>query len=91
VVDIFLQFLSSYPILAIAIAFILGLLSDVVWAKWAVSIKKDQPCIAANFSVLIYIFGMMYTLFIIDKNLGLVVSYVLGGWLGTYLTVKFSR
>ena len=87
-IDYILTLITVYPACASLIVFILGFLTDVVWANWAISVKKNSPIAAANLSVLIYIFGLMYTLVIIDKNLFLIFMYLLGGWLGTYLAVK---
>ena len=90
-VDILLIWLTLHPVLTFIVAFLVGFITDVVWAVWAHSVNDKKPIKAANFSVLIYIFGMCYTLLIIDKNLMPILGYMLGGWLGTFLTIKYHK
>jgi len=77
-----------HPVFAFIIAFIIGYLTDFVWSMWAISTHKKRAVASANFSVLIYIFGMFYTLFIIEKSLIPILGYIMGGWIGTFLTVR---
>jgi hypothetical protein len=87
-VDYILTLATVYPAYAAIVAFVLGFLTDIVWARWAISTKLNKAFAAANFTIFIYLFGLIYTLFIIEKNLLLVGMYILGGWIGTYLAVK---
>jgi tryptophan-rich sensory protein len=75
----------------ILIAFIIGLITDVVWATWTRYISEKRPLGAANISVMIYVCGLFYTLMIVDKQVTPVAAYLLGGWIGTYLTVWYSK
>ena len=90
-VDIILTWLTLHPVFASIIACLVGFFTDMVWAVWANSVGEKRPIKAANFSVLIYLFGMCYTLFIIDKNLIPILGYVVGGWLGTFLTIRYNK
>ena len=44
---------------------------------------------AANFSVAIYVCSLVSTIFIVEQNIYAITSFVLGNWIGTYLTVKW--
>jgi hypothetical protein len=89
--DSILILITTYPIYAAIIAFMLGWLTDWVWAKWTLCIKNNNALGAANFSVLMYLFGIIYTLFIIDKSILPLILYITGGWIGTYFAVKYSK
>jgi hypothetical protein len=75
-------------------ALILGIVTDTVWVKWTAASNALHPVVAANWSAMIYVFGVSYTLIIVESNLLQIGAYVVGGWLGTFLTVwhhKWSR
>jgi hypothetical protein len=89
--DYILTLITVYPFYAAIVAFILGFFTDLVWAKWAISTKTNRALAAANLSVFIYIFGLIYTLFIIEKNILLIGLYMFGGWVGTFMAVRHSK
>jgi len=90
-VDYILTLITVYPVCAAIVAFVLGWITDLVWAKWAISTKLNKAFAAANFSILMYLFGIIYTLLIIEKNIILIAIYIAGGWLGTYIAVKYGN
>ena len=69
-------------------AFSLGFLMDWVYAKYVSYTAEKEPIKAANYSFLIYVFGILYTLMIIDKQFYMIGAYLIGGYLGTYYGVK---
>jgi hypothetical protein len=73
------------------IVFLLGFFTDFVWAKWAKNVKEYRPILAANWSVLIFLCNLFYTLLIIEKSFGLISLYLVGCWVGTYIGVKYSK
>lgn len=69
-------------------AFILGLATDWIWTKWMQNVSLGNRVYAANWSVLVYIVGMMYTMLIIGNAWVPIIFYLIGGWIGTYFAVK---
>lgn len=78
-------------ILYIVGAFLLGLATDWIWTKWMQNVSAKQAVWAANWSVLVYIVGLMYTMLIIQQAWIPIVAYLVGGWIGTYFAVKMSK
>jgi len=74
--------------LMITIAFIVGLITDWVWAKYFRNVAKHNAFAAANWSVAIYLCGVFATYLLVDKEYAAMVSYMIGGYLGTYFAVK---
>lgn len=72
-------------------ACVLGFCMDWVYAKYTVYAADGNPFSAANFSFLIYVFGLMYTLMIIDKRFDMVAAYLVGGYAGTFLGVRRKK
>lgn len=72
-------------------AFILGLITDIVWTKWMQNVTASNAIYAANWSFFVYVVGVLYTTLIVDKMYVAIGLYLIGAWLGTYLTVKFSK
>jgi len=69
------------------ISFILAVVTDAVWAKWSHAITNSRACAAANWSALMYLFGIIYTLVVLEKDILQILVYVFGAWVGTFLTV----
>ena len=82
---------TQYSIWALLIAFILGAFTDVVWVHWNVSSNRLRPCGAANWSALIGVFSVIYTLIIVEKNFWQIAAYIAGAWVGTYVTVALIK
>jgi hypothetical protein len=74
--------------LVIILAFLCGIGMDVVWTYCVHSIQAHRPIIAANMSVLIFVFTLVSTVLVIEKCIPAIVAYALGNWIGTYITVK---
>jgi len=72
-------------------SFILGIITDIIWCKWSIAVSKQYSIAAANFAVLIYLIGIIYTLLIIELQTIPICLYMLGGWIGTFLTVKLLK
>lgn len=70
---------------------LLGFVMDWVWAKYTVSMTEGRPFVAANYSFLIYLFGLFYTMMIVAGKFELVAGYLVGGYAGTYFAVKRKK
>jgi len=68
--------------------FLAGVGTDYAWAKWTQASNQHKPYVAANWTLAIFIFGLIYTLTIVDRQWHLIASYLLGGWIGTVIAVK---
>lgn len=86
-IEILMYYITTYPITFTIVSFILGAITDFVWVKWTKTANDLKPIVAANWSVAIYFFGVLYTLVIIEKNVWQIGAYCVGAWVGTYLTV----
>lgn len=68
-------------------AFFLGLITDWIWTRWMQNVAVKNRVYAANWSVLVYVVGLMYTMLIIGNAWIPIAFYLAGGWIGTYLAV----
>ena len=75
-------------LLILLFAFCSGFMLDIVWAHCIICVQSRQALEAANFSVLLYIFTIVSTIFIVEKNILAVIAYASGSWVGTYLIVS---
>ena len=84
---------EQYPYWMAVISFLLAVITDVVWTKWsqATNPHNPKPLAAANWSACMYTFGIIYTLVVMEKALLQITVYVIGAWLGTYLTMLHSK
>lgn len=77
--------------LIIILAFILGVVTDFVWAKYMQSVTVHKAFSAANWSILIYVCGIYYTLLVVEHNIAAILAYLVGGWIGMYCSVKYFK
>lgn len=71
------------------LSFILGIVTDFVWAAWGKAVSKHMPITAANLSILIFCTGLFYTVLIINNDWWAIFVYLIGAWFGTYISVKY--
>jgi len=81
------DFMLNHPYVLAIVALILGFMTDVVWCEWAKQINNRNRFLAANWSALIYIFGVTYTLIIIEKQIVPILAYLIGCYFGTFFAV----
>lgn len=74
----------------ILIAFIVGLATDLFWTKCVHNVAEKNALWAANWSIMIHVCGLFATYLLIDKDYIAIVAYIVGGYLGTFLTVKYG-
>ena len=86
-IDFITYYINNYPLSFALLSFLLGVLTDLVWVMWTKNANDLKPLAAANWSALIYLFGVIYTLVIIEKNVWQIGAYCLGAWVGTFWTV----
>jgi len=77
----------SYAI--ILFAFLCGFAMDLVWTLAIDAIQMRRPIMAANMSALIYLCTVVSTVLIVEKAASAVVAYIIGGWVGTYVIVRW--
>jgi hypothetical protein len=75
----------------IIVSALTGILTDWVWTRCLVSVQKKNAFWAANWSVGIYLCGVLSTLMIAEKNIPAIIAYIVGGYIGTYLGVKYHK
>lgn len=74
----------------IVAAFICGLFMDITWTRCVHCVQHSQAVKAANLSAILYTFTIVSTILIVEQNFAAVVAYALGGWIGTYVAVKWA-
>jgi len=70
-------------------AFLCGFLMDAVWSLCVSAVTNRRPLLAANYSALLYFCTIVSTVLIVEKCFVAVSAYIAGGWLGTYLVVRY--
>jgi len=75
----------------VCIAFLAGFLLDVVWALCVEAIGSKRAVVAANLSVLLYLCTIVSTILIVEKCFIAIAAYAIGGWIGTYVTIRRNR
>lgn len=79
----------EYWMTFLGVAFISGV-ADVVWVKYFQTIERKAAVSAAVWGALIY--GMSGLTFLSYKaEDSMVIAAMIGGFIGTFLTVKFSK
>ena len=74
--------------LSAIIALVLGFVSDMVWARLVIAAGAGRARDAANWSLLVFVCGVGYTLMISGKHSALLLIFMVGMWLGMYVGVK---
>ena len=77
--------------LIIVAAFCTGFALDFFWAWYVGAIQSKKPLLAANLSALLYLCSAVSTILIVAKCIPAVSAYIVGGWIGTYVVVKWSK
>ncbi len=71
----------------IVLSFIVGLVSDFIWAKAIRSVNGRYPFYAANWSTMLYMCGLLSTELVVERKFVAIVAFIIGGYLGTLLGV----
>jgi len=71
--------------------FLAGIGGDYCWAKWTKASNNSQPYVAANWSFMIYVFSLAYTVSIVEAKWFAVGFYLVGSYIGTVLAVRQSK
>ena len=72
----------------IPVAFLCGLVMDIIWTRCVANVQAKRPISAANTSVLIYVCTLVSTVLIVDKAVAACIAYAVGSWVGTYIAVR---
>ena len=71
-------------------AFIAGFSCDFFYTKWTEMCVKKHAFAASNWSALVYISSLCWTVIIVEEQYYMIVAYILGSYAGTYIAVKRS-
>lgn len=66
------------------------LVTDALWALYMIKVTAKAPFLAASYGSLIHILTA-FTVISYTKNYLYLIPLVIGSFVGTYLTVKFSK
>jgi len=75
----------------ILFAFVCGFLMDAVWSLCIRAVTSRKPVTAANYSAVLYVCTVVSTVLIVEKCFVAVAAYIIGGWIGTYIVVKWRK
>jgi len=73
------------------VAFALGFIGDFIWAKSAENVSKGNPVRSATWLMLFNICAFTCVYFISEKQFVLVLFYLVGAWIGTFVAVRFQK
>ena len=59
-----------------------------LWVRCVAEVHARRRFNTANLSVMIYLFTIVSTYLLIEKNIPGVLCYVVGDWLGAYYSVR---
>jgi len=74
-------------ILSLCLIFLLGILTDIFWSYWHIAVSNHKRIVAANWSVCIFLSGLLYIKAISESDWISVGVYMIGAWVGTYISV----
>jgi hypothetical protein len=69
------------------LSFIVGFVSDFIWAKAIRSINGRCPFHAANWSTMLYMCGLLSTELVVERKFAAIAAFIIGGYLGMLLGV----
>ncbi len=70
--------------------FVMCTLVDAFYVLWIRRSVEGRPIVAANYSALLSLFGLLSTYSIIEVNTIFFPVAVFGYWMGTYITIKLE-
>ena len=70
------------------LAFVSGFGLNWLWVRCVAEVHARRRFSTANLSVMIYLFTIVSTYLLIEKNIPGVLCYVVGDWMGAYYSVK---
>lgn len=82
--------LSQINIWSWIVLFFIYLFFDIFYILYIQSVTDVRPARAANIGVVMYLLTAYGTIEYID-NLANLIPILLGGWLGSYLTLKLGK
>lgn len=89
--NVIIEIIHKDIMLAACIAVALGFITDYVWCKWMQSVQKQKPFYAANWSLTIGVFSLVYTLAIVANEVMPVLGYLMGCYCGTFVATKYGN
>ena len=82
------SWMLQYYAFSLIAVFIIGVLTDYVWARWSSSVAKEKPFSAANWSFLTHVFSIVFTILIIENSSVQLGFHLAGCYFGAYLGVR---
>ena len=73
----------------IFLAFLCGVLMDVIWSKCVSAVAHHRPAVAAHLSIGLYLCTIVSTVLIVDSQWLSIAAFIAGSWIGTYCTVRW--
>ena len=82
------EFAKEHLYLSMAMTFFVGIIGDYIYARYMLAVADRKPIAAANWSFLFTVLAIFLTLSIVEKSIPHIVSYLIGGYAGTYFATK---
>jgi len=89
--QILVEFMQSVPLWALSLMIMIWVfMIDLLYALWILRTTQGKAFAAANYGTLIYLFSVSAFTGILEVNNLLLIPAMIGGWLGSYLTIKWD-
>jgi multidrug transporter EmrE-like cation transporter len=72
----------------ILLAFICGIVLDVIWVLLVQTVQTKRALLAATLSTLMFGLTLVSTILVVEQCIPAIVAYGVGNFIGTYFTVK---
>jgi hypothetical protein len=72
----------------ILLAFICGVVLDVIWVLLVQTVQTKRAVVAATLSTLMFGLTLVSTILVVEQCIPALIAYGVGNFLGTYFAVK---
>lgn len=83
--------INTHIVITVVVVFVMGFAIESVWCRWMANVANPKPLPAANWNLLIGILGAVNTFMIVADALVPFLVFLVGGYLGTYWSVRRER
>jgi multidrug transporter EmrE-like cation transporter len=75
----------------ILLAFICGIVLDVIWTLLVQTVQTKRAVLAATLSVLMFGLTLVSTILVVEQCIPAIIAYGIGNFIGTYFAVKRGK
>jgi hypothetical protein len=75
----------------ILLAFICGVVLDVIWVLLVQTVQTKRAVVAATLSTLMFGLTLVSTILVVEQCFPAIIAYGIGNFIGTYFAVKRGK